>query len=127
MSYLSTTSTCHKRSVLPLVHQLDLFLSEDGLVCTKGCFTLNSSFFLLPRHSHFTDLLVLDCNLHTHHIGVGGTIIALCLHFSAPTAPATTRHILHCVTSHKVTGRHYPLSSSPDSLGSSGHLCASTF
>ena len=115
MSYLSTTSTCHKRRVPSHFHRLNLFLREDFLICTKGRFTLDSSLILLPQRSRFTDLLILDCHLRMHLIGVGGTVVALRHRFWAPATHATTRRLLRqCVTCHKVTGRHYPLPSSPE-------------
>ena len=51
MSYVSTPSIRHQTSVPPLVRQLDLFLSENGLFHTKGHFALDSLLILLPRHS----------------------------------------------------------------------------
>ena len=67
ISYLSTPAKHHQASVPPPVRQLDLFLSEDGLIHTKGHFALDSSLILLPRRSRFTDLLILDCHLCMHH------------------------------------------------------------
>ena len=115
ISYLSTPSKRHQTSVPPLVRQLDLFLSEDGLICTKGCSAPDSSLILLPRHSRFTELLILDCHLRMRHIGVGGTIVMLRDRFWVPSAHAITRRLLpQGATCRKVTGHHYSLPQSPE-------------
>ena len=72
-----TTAIHHKSNVPPLVQHLNLFLDDDGLIRSKGRFMLESSLILLPRHSHLTDLVILDCHHRQHHVGVGGTIVAL--------------------------------------------------
>ena len=76
---------------------------------------LESSLILLPRHSHLTALIILDCHHRQHHVGVGGTIVALRSQFWFPSARTETRCLLaKCVTCKKVTGRHYTLPMPPE-------------
>ena len=87
-----------------------MFLDEKGIIRTKGRFDLDSSLILLPQHSRFTDLLILDYHQQLHHIGVGGTIVALRKRFWVPSARSVTRNLLRkCLKCKRVTGRHYPL------------------
>ena len=48
ISSLSSNNARDKTSVPPIVRQLNLFLSEDGLLFAKGRFTIESSLILLP-------------------------------------------------------------------------------
>ena len=90
--------------------QLNLFLDENGLIRRKGCFDLESSLILLPQHSRFTDLLVLDYHERLRHIGVGGTIVAIRQCFWIPSVHSIARHLLHkCSSCKRVTGRPYLL------------------
>ena len=77
ISHFSSNNACRKSSIPPLVRQLNLFLDDDGLIRSKGRFTIESSLILLPRHSRLTNLIILDCHHRQHHVGVGGTIVAL--------------------------------------------------
>eukprot|EP00794_Sanderia_malayensis_P018328 gene18328-biopygen12271 len=110
VSYLSSHDSHDKKIAPPIVRQLNLFLDNDGLVRTKGRFTLDASLVLLPRHCRFTDLIILECHHRMHHVGVGGTIVALRNRFWVPSARSATRRLLtKCVTCKKVTGRHVQL------------------
>ena len=94
----------------PIIRQLNLFLDEHGLIRTKGRFALDFSLILLPRHSRFIDLLVLDSHERLHHIGVGGTIVAIRQRFWIPSVRSVARRLLHkCPTCKRVTGRPYLL------------------
>ena len=76
---------------------------------------IESSLILLPHHSHFTNLTILDCHHPQRHVGVGGTIVALRNRFWVPSARAETRRLLvKCVTCKKVTGCHYALPMPPE-------------
>ena len=115
ISYFSSNNARRKSSVPPLVSQLNLFLDDDGLIRSKGRFTIESSLILLPRHSRLTNLIILDCHHRQHHVGVGGTIVALRNRFWVPSAFTETRRLLtKCVTCKKVTGRHYALPMPPE-------------
>ena len=95
--------------------QLNFFLDDDGLIYSKGRFMLESSLILLPCHSHLTNLIILDCHHRQRHVGVGGTIVALCNRFWVPSAHAETHRLLvKCITCKKVTGRHYALQMPPE-------------
>ena len=110
ISHFTTNVARHKSTVPPLEQHLNLFLGNDGLIRSKGRFTLKSSLILLPRYSRLTNLIILDCHHRQHHVGVGGTIVALRNHFWVPSARTETLHLLaKCVTCKKVTGRHYTL------------------
>ena len=114
LDFLSTSNAVPARA-LPIVRQLNLFLDDDGLIRAKGRFALTSSLILLPQNSRFTELLILDCHHRMHHIGVGGTIVALRNRFWVPAARATARRLLRkCTRCRKVTGRHYTLPPSPE-------------
>ena len=93
LDFLSTSNAVRAQAP-PIVRQLNLFLDEDGLIRAKGRFALTSSLILLPQHSRFTDLLILDCHHRMHHIGVGGTIVTLRNRFWVPAARATARRLL---------------------------------
>ena len=95
------------------MRQLTLFLDDNRLIRAKGRFAVTSSLVLLPQNSHFTELLILDCNHRMHHIGVGGTIVALRNRFWVPTATAC-RLLRKCTRCREVTGRHYTLPPSPE-------------
>ena len=115
ISHFSSNNACRKSSVPPLVCQLNLFLDDDGLIRSKGRFAIESSLILLPRHSRLTNLIILDCHHRQHHVGVGGTIVALRNRFWVPSARTETRRLLaKCVTCKKVTGRHYALPMPPE-------------
>ena len=115
ISHFTTTVARNKSNVPPLVRQLNLFLGDDSLIRSKGHFTLESSLILLPRHSRLTNLIILDFHHRQHHVGVGGTIVALRSRFWIPSARIETRRLLaKCVTCKKVTGRHYTLPMSPE-------------
>ena len=113
--HFSSNNIRQKSSAPPLVCQLNLFLDDDGLICSKGRFMLESSLILLPRHSYLTNLIILDCHHRQRHVGVGGTIVALRNPFWVPSARAETRRLLvKCVTCKKVTGHHYALPMPPE-------------
>ena len=115
ISHFSNNNICQKSSAPPLVCQLNLFLDDDGLICPKGRFMLESSLILLPCHSHLTNLIILDCHHRQRHVGVGGTIVALRNWFWVLSARAETRRLLvKCVTCKKVTGHHYALPMPPE-------------
>ena len=114
VSHLSSDAQCDHTSIPPIARQLNLFLGDDGLLRTKGRFTLDSSLILLPRHSRLTNLIILDCHHRMFHVGVGGTIVALRTRFWLPSARSEARRLLSkCVRCKRVTGRHYllPMSS----------------
>ena len=109
LDYLSSSDTKSSHAP-PIIRQLNLFLDEHGLIRTKGRFALDSSLILLPRHSRFIDLLVLDSHERLHHIGVGGTIVAIRQRFWIPSVRSVARRLLHkCSTCKRVTGRPYLL------------------
>ena len=115
VSHFATNIVPHKSRVPPLVRQLNLFLGDDGIIRSKGRFMLESALILLPRNSRLTDLIIRDCHHRQHHVGVGGTIVALRSRFWVPSARTETRRLLaKCVTCRKVTGRHYALPTSPE-------------
>ena len=76
---------------------------------------LELSLILLPRHSPLTNLIILDCHHRHHHVGVGGTIVALYNRFWVPSACTETRRLLaKCITCKRVTGQHYALLMAPE-------------
>ena len=84
--------------------------TKTVLIRAKGRFDLESSLILLPQHSRFTDLLVLDYHARLRHIGVGGTIVAIRQRFWIPSVRSIARRLLHtCSTCKQVTGRPYLL------------------
>eukprot|EP00795_Rhopilema_esculentum_P000542 gene542-biopygen7104 len=110
LTYLTSSSSSSFEHAPAIVRQLNLFLDEKGIIRTKGRFDFDSSLILLPQHSRFTDLLILDNHQQLHHIGVGGTIVALRKRFWVPSARSATRNLLRkCLKCKRVTGRHYPL------------------
>ena len=55
-------------------------------------------------------MLVLDSHERLHHIGVGGTIVAIRQRFWIPSVRSVARRLLHkCSTCKRVTGRPYLL------------------
>ena len=99
----------------PILCQFNAFLDGDRLTCAKRHFALTSSLILLPQHSRFTDLLILDCHHHMHHISVGGTIVALHNRFWVPAAHATACCLPRkCTRCSKATGHHYMSPMSPE-------------
>ena len=109
LDYFSSSNA--KRShAPPITRQLNLFLDENGLIRAKGRFDLESLLILLPQHSRFTDLLVLDYHECLRHIGVGGTLAAIRQRFWIPSVRSVARRLLHkCSTCKRVTGRPYRL------------------
>ena len=108
MDYFTSTT---RGKAPPIIRQLNLFLDEKGLILAKGQFDVASSLLLLSQHSRFTQLLVLDFHQHLHHIGVGGTVVAL-RHFWIPSVRSLIRRMLYtCATCKKVTGSSYLLPS----------------
>ena len=115
ISHFPSNNARQKSSVPPLVHQLNLFLDDDGFIRSKGQFTMESSLILIPQHSRLTNLIILDCHHCQHHVGVGGTIVTLRSRFWAPSACTETCHLLaKYVTCKKVIGRHYTLPLPPE-------------
>ena len=109
IDYFTSTT---KGTAPPIVQQHNLFLDDKGLIRTKGRFDVALSLLLLPQHSRFTQLLVLDFHQHLHHIGVGGTFVALRQRFWIPSVRWLTWRMLRtCVTCKKVTGSSYLLPS----------------
>ena len=109
IDYFTSTT---KGTAPPIVRQHNLFLDDKGLIRTKGRFDVALSLLLLPQHSRFSQLLVLDFHQHLHHIGVGGTIVALRQRFWIPSVCLLTWRMLRtCITCKKVTGSSYLLPS----------------
>eukprot|EP00794_Sanderia_malayensis_P019755 gene19755-biopygen16404 len=118
--YLASHSRRSASHIPPIIRQLHLFLDNDGLIRTKGRFHVDSSLILLSRSSRLTKLIVQDHNHRNHHIGVGGTLVALRQRCWIPSARSITRQLLRtCITCRKVTGKPYLL---PTSAAPSFHL-----
>ena len=92
LDYLSSDSHHKMDRAPPIVRQLHLILDGKGMIRTKGRFHAESSLILLPQHSRFTHLLILS---YHHHIGTGGTIVALRQRFWVPSVRSVTCRLLH--------------------------------
>ena len=90
--------------VTPLQNQLNLFLDTAGVIRCQGRVSnanlpSNSKTpILLPSHSHFTKLLILQWHSQVLHNGIGETLNAIRETYWIVKGRATVKKVLHrCV------------------------------
>ena len=106
--------------VTPLQHQLNLFLDTAGIVRCQGRVSNaqlpNSSKppILLPSHSHFTELLILQRHLQVLHNGIGETLNAIRETHWIVKGRATVKKVLRrCVICKRFEGKPIAMPPAP--------------
>ena len=101
-------------SRLPLVRQLRLHLTDEGLISCTGRIhnapvsNLTKFPYLLPRKHPLTDLIVRDVHIKHFHAGTNSTVTYLRQMYWIPAARQCVRNVLkHCVVCNKSGGSHY--------------------
>jgi len=103
-----------------LVHQLKLFVGEDGNLRCGGrlhnaCLKYDNKFpFLIPKRHHFTNLVVRWAHRHLLHAGETCTISFIRHVYWIPQIRQVVKGILRsCVTCRKVQGRPFRMPETP--------------
>ena len=97
-----------------LVHQLNLFLDNDGFIRCRGRLENAATDYdakyplLLPRHHHFTELLVKEAHSMVQHAGLNVTTTFIRQRFWIPKIRQMVKRIIHsCVPCLKVSGKPF--------------------
>ena len=107
--------------VPPIVQQLGLIISADGLLRCAGRvrnhprYDCENKFpILLPRNAYITKLIILNAHKAVKHYGIGATMGYLRNQFWITSMRCTVRKLLSkCVTCRKVNGCPYPTPDAP--------------
>lgn len=103
-----------------LMRQLALYLDPHGILRTgtrlQGAVIPECTKYpiLLPKESHFTELLITDTHLRLCHSGVRQTMLSVRGLYWIPQCRRTIAKIVRsCVSCRKVTGDFYPVADPP--------------
>ena len=106
--------------VTPLQHQLNLFLDTAGVVrCHRHVSNAqlqngSKTLILLPSHSHFTELLILQSHLQVLHNGIGETLNVIPDTHWIVKGRATVKKVLRrCVICKRFEGKPIAMPSAP--------------
>ena len=114
---LSSYTTTH---LAQLKTSLGLFTDDNGVLRCKGRIgnapiPYDARFpIILPRHSHFTRLIILDCHRRVMHNGVKDTLTELRSAFWVVRGRQTVKSIINrCVTCKRIEGNSYKVPPAP--------------
>jgi len=120
---LNQDGTCKSngKKLPPIVHQLGLIISQDGLIRCAGrvrthpCYDQENKLpILLPRDCQLTKLIIVQAHQTVKHYGVGATMAHLREKFWITSMRSTVGRVLNkCVTCRKVSGRPYQTPQAP--------------
>ena len=124
----STASLCrrprtplHAKQQHPLIRQLDLFLSADGLLRCGGGLShaavpaSATHPVLLPQDDPYTTLVITDLHQKLQHVGTTHTLSQLRRNYWVPQGRQTVKKTLkECRTCRRHQGQHYNMPPMPD-------------
>ena len=119
--YADVLERLHAKQQHPLIRQLDLFVSADGLLRCGGRLqhaavpASATHPVLLPQDDPYTTLVITDLHQKLQHVGTAHTLSQLRRNYWVPHGRQTVKKTLkECRTCRRHQGQHYNMPPMPD-------------